>query len=188
MYLIASASKNSLQIHEYSRDNIQENSKQEIQNIKQIQYSPGKQLLVNSNKCTVDDEVLDLDVDLCCFGYRSARLLYIASKELMIYDLYKQKTIDSVNIDKLKCIAASCDDSKIAGGLKSGNIFIYSLKYKTSNTLESKSICNSLCFYPFKKSILLCGFEDGSVYLYDLLKGTPISTKQSVHSGPVSGK
>lgn len=86
-------------------------------------------------------------------------------------------------------ITITSDDQRLACGLSSGKIFVYSLKHKTCNFLDTKSSAALTCiqFYPFKKNIIVAGNIEGSVFLFDINTKEIISSKLKIHSAPVSG-
>ncbi|KAJ3309860.1 Protein nedd1 [Boothiomyces sp. JEL0838] len=198
MFRLAASSKTKIQVYE-----IQNNNHTLIQAIDKeahsISWSPDNQSFV----ATLDDSIILSDLNDVCplesdtaktssFGWKSNRYLYYSVENLIkIYDTKDSKIIDTITAPSIvTCIAISYDDSRIACGLESGEIFLFSLKHKTGSNLKTtfKGRVGCLAFYPFKKSILVAGGHDGSVACWDInSKASPYLVKENAHSGPVTG-
>jgi protein NEDD1 len=146
------------------------------------------------------------------FGWKQSRYIYAASgSKITLHDRKDRKIVNNIQVitsDLGSCflssrftrfkqtpgtvisIAISPDDQKIACGCDNGTIMVYSLKTNTPAHLISKfnGKVTSLQFYPFKKSILVAGGEDGSIRMFDINQSlSPIQTKADVHSAPITG-
>ncbi|KAI8898576.1 WD40-repeat-containing domain protein [Globomyces pollinis-pini] len=126
------------------------------------------------------------------FGTKSNRFMYIASNHaILIFDRKENKYLQPIKTpDTVTCLSLTSDDSKIAAGLASGNVLVHSLKHNTTSVLGSpfEGSVNAISFYPFKKSILVAGGQDGTLAVWDVnLKSDPILVKSRIHSAPISG-
>lgn len=92
-------------------------------------------------------------------------------------------------------MAVTTDDLKIAAALVTkdyvnASIALHSLRSNTTTYLQSPFDGPVTCldFYPFKKSVLVAGSEDGSVATWDVNTGkSPTSIKKRIHAGPITG-
>lgn len=123
-----------------------------------------------------------------CYETSLSSIYFSSDNQLKIYSRSTGKISTLLDLPNISLIAANQDDSRL-GLISNGKIYILTLKSNTLTTLNLPTKSPScLSFYPFKKSIFLAGFEDGSIALYDVnISSSPSIFKKMVHDAPVGG-
>lgn len=128
------------------------------------------------------------------FGYRSSKFLYFggSGKVVNVWDRQEGKLASVLKGHKsaIQTLSLSTDDQRCASGSSKGDLLIHSLKHGTKSTLVSplKQGINQVQFYPFKKSILMAGGDEGTLVFWDIhSKLEPTQAKKEIHLGPITG-
>lgn len=123
-----------------------------------------------------------------CYETSLSSIYYSANNQLKIYSRSTGKITSLLDLPNITQIVANQDDSRL-GLIANAKIYILTLKSNTLTTLNLPTKNPScLSFYPFKKSVILAGFDDGSIAMYDVnVSSSPSIFKKMVHEAPVGG-
>jgi WD40 repeat protein len=132
------------------------------------------------------DTPIETRVTTDCYETSLTSIYYSANDKLQIYNRSTGKITFTLDLPKITLIAVNQDDSRLAI-IANEKIYILTLKTNTTTTLKLPTTKpTSISFYPFKKSVILAGFEDGSVAMWDVnLSSSPNIYKSMVHNAPV---
>ncbi|KAI9598656.1 WD40-repeat-containing domain protein [Syncephalis fuscata] len=133
------------------------------------------------------------EISTMCMAQRGRQVMVAGSHGIIRrWDRQDGRWLESLTGHKgaITSMALDIDQTHLGSVSVMGKLIVHNLQkgLQQPYSIPTEQSLNAIDYSKFRKSLLLCGGDDGAVHMLDTNQGqTPIQTFQSVHSAPVKG-